>query len=327
MRRRAFIAGLGGAVAWPLAARAQQSERMRRVGMLMFLGVDDPVARSDVVTFQQAMRESGWTEGRNLTIDYRWAAGNDDGIRSKYATELVALAPDVIIASNGGIARIVRQANATVPIVFAVSPDPVAAGLVESLARPGGDTTGFASAEYAESGKLLELLREIAPRVTRAAVIRDITPAGTGTLGAIQAAAALMGVEVRPVRARDAGAIERGVAAFAGTAKGGLVVPGTAPAFIYRELIIKLAARYRLPTVYASREAVASGGLVSYGPVRDSYRRVAGYVDRILRGEKPGDLPVQQPTKFELMINLKTAKALGLTIPPNLLAIADEVIE
>jgi putative tryptophan/tyrosine transport system substrate-binding protein len=326
MRRRTFIAGLG-AVAWPLAARGQQGERVRRVGVLMFLGVDDPVAQSDVVTFQQVMRELGWTEGRNLTIDYRWAAGNDDRIRSRYAAELVGLAPDVIVASNGGTARIVRQASATVPIVFAISPDPVAAGLVESLARPGGNTTGFALAEYAESGKLLELLREIAPRVTRAAVIRDITPAGTGTFGAIQAVGALMGVEVRPVSASDAGAIERGVAAFAGTANGGLVVPPTAPALIYRELIIKLAARYRLPTVYGDSYSVASGGLVSYGPIRDSYRRVAGYVDRILKGEKPADLPVQAPTRYETVLNLKTAKSLGLTFPLNLLARADEVIE
>ncbi len=326
MKRREFIAGISAA-AWPLTARAQQPDRMRRIGVLMFLGADDPVAQSAVVTFQQAMRELGWTEARNLTIDYRWGAGNDDRIGSRYAAELLALAPDVIVAGNGATARIVRQANATVPIVFAISPDPVAAGLVESLARPGGNTTGFASAEYAESVKLLELLREIVPRVARAAVIRDITPAGTGMLGALQAGAALMGVEVRPVGARDAGAIERGVAAFAGTANGGLVVPDTAPAAIYRELIVKLAARYRLPAVYATRMAVASGGLVAYGPVTDSYRRVAGYVDRILRGEKPADLPVQAPTKYELVLNLKTAKALGLEIPPNLLARADEVIE
>jgi putative ABC transport system substrate-binding protein len=269
----------------------------------------------------------GWTEGRNLTIDYRWAAANQGPILSRYAAELIALAPDVIVAGNGNAARTVRQASATVPIVFATSPDPVGSGLVESLARPGGNTTGFAAGEYAESGKLLELLREIAPHVTRAAVIRDITPAGTGTFGAIQAAAAQMGVELRPVGASDAGAIERGVAAFAGTENGALVVPFTFPAVMHRELIIKLAARYRLPTVYGDHASVASGGLASYGPVRDSYRSVAGYVDRILKGKKPGELPVQAPTKYELVLNNKTAKALGIIFPLTLLGRADEVIE
>jgi putative tryptophan/tyrosine transport system substrate-binding protein len=328
MRRREFIAGLGGSAAWPLAARAQQPGRMRRIGVLMWVSMDDPVGQSDIATFQQTLRELGWTEGRNVTIDYRWGAGDANRYRT-YAAELVALAPDVIVAGNGGTARALQQASGTVPIVFATAPDPVGRGLVESLARPGGNTTGFSGVEYSESGKLLGLLKEIAPRVTRAAVIRDpATPAGTGFLGAIQPAAALIGVEVRPVGSPDAAAIERGVAAFASSPNGGLVVPDTASASIHRELIIKLAARYQLPAVYPNRVFVTSGGLVSYGAVRtDSFGRVAGYVDRILKGEKPADLPVQAPTKYETVLNLKTAKALGLTIPERLLATADQVIE
>jgi putative tryptophan/tyrosine transport system substrate-binding protein len=328
MRRREFIAGLGSAAAWPVVARAQQPARMRRIGVLMHDSMDDPVDQSDIATFRQALRELGWTEGRNVTIDYRWAAGDPNRYRT-YAAEMVALAPDVIVAGNGGTARALRQASDTVPIVFALSPDPVGAGLIESLARPGGSTTGFALVEYGASGKLLGLLKEIAPRVTRAAVIRDPgSAAGTGALGAIQAAAPSIGIEVRPVGSGDATAMERGLAAFASGPNSGLVVPDTAFAFTHRDLIIKLAARYRLPAVYAERVFVTSGGLVSYGSVdTDRYRRVAGYVDRILRGEKPADLPVQQPTKFELVINLKTAKALGLTIPETLLATADEVIQ
>jgi putative ABC transport system substrate-binding protein len=278
---------------------------------------------------QQALRELGWTEGRNLTIDYRWWGGDDAEQVRKYAAELVAFAPDVIVAGNGGTARALRRASATVPIVFAAAPDPVGAGLVESLARPGGNTTGFSTSEYGENGKLLDLLREIAPRVTRAAVIRDPAgPVGTGALGAIQAAAASIGMEVRPIGSGNPASIERGVAAFASGPNGGLIVPGSAFAAINRELIVKLAARYQLPAVYGGYRFVTSGGLVSYGPdLTDLAQRVAGYVDRILRGEKPADLPVQAPTKYELVINLKTAKALGLEVPPLLLSRADEVIE
>jgi putative ABC transport system substrate-binding protein len=329
MRRREFIRFLGGAAAgWPLTVRAQQPERMRRIGVLMFPLVDDPVGQSDKATLQQALRELGWTEGRNLTIDYRWGGGDAEQNR-KYAAELVAFAPDVIVAGNGGAARALRQASPTVPIVFAGAPDPVGAGLVESLARPGGNTTGFSGPEYVTNGKLLELLKEIAPRVTRAAVIRDPAgPVGTGALGAIQAAAALIGMEVRPIGSGDPASIERGVAAFASSPNGGLIVPGSAFAAIHSELIIKLAGRYRLPAVYAFRDFVTSGGLISYGPVfTDRYRRVAGYVDRILRGEKPADLPVQAPTKYETVLNLKTAKALGIEVPTSILVRADEVIE
>jgi putative ABC transport system substrate-binding protein len=326
MRRRDFIAGLSSAAAWSVVARAQQP--MRRFGVLMYVSIDDPEGQSGIATFLQSLRELGWIEGRNVTIDYRWSAG-DTNRRSTYVAELVALAPDVIVAGNGGAARVLRQASGTVPIVFALAPDPVASGLIESLARPGGNTTGFALVEYGASGKLVGLLKEVAPRVTRAAVLRDPGSAvGAGVLGAIQAAAASIGVEVRPVSSSDASAIERGIAAFAISPNGGLVVPYTGPAFIHRQLIIKLAARYQLPAIYTDREAVTSGGLISYGSVgTDRYRLVAGYVDRILKGEKPGDLPVQAPTKFELVINLKTAKALGLTIPETLLATADEVIQ
>jgi putative tryptophan/tyrosine transport system substrate-binding protein len=328
MRRRDFIAGLGGTAAWPLAARAQQPGRMRHIGVLMLESMDDPVAQSEIATFEKALRELGWTVGLNVTIESRWGAVDANRYRT-YAAELVALSPDVFVAGNGGTARTLQRASGTVPIVFAVAPDPVGSGLIESLARPGGNTTGFSTVEYGESGKLLGLLKQIAPPVTRAAVIRDpATASGTGFLGAIQTAAASIGVEVRPVGSGDAAAIERGVAAFASSPNGGLVVPDTASAVIHRELIIKLAARYQLPAVYPSRVFVASGGLISYGSVStDRYRRVAGYFDRILKGEKPGDLPVQAPTKFELVVNLKTAKALGLSIPESLLATADQVIE
>jgi putative ABC transport system substrate-binding protein len=294
----------------------------------MFVSMDDPEGQSQIASFQQALGELGWTEGRNVTIDYRWSAGDRNRYRA-YAAELVALAPDVIVAGNLGTARALRQASSTVPIVFAGGPDPVGSGVVESLARPGGNTTGFSAIEYGQSGKLLGLLKEIAPHVTRVAVIRDpATPAGTGFLGAIQTAAASVGVEVRGVGSNDVAAIERGVAAFASSPNGGLVVPDTALAYNHREFIIKLAARYRLPAVYPHRLYITGGGLVSYGAVRtDLYRRVASYVDRILKGGKPGDLPVQAPTKYELVTNLKTAKALGLTIPETLLATADEVIQ
>jgi putative ABC transport system substrate-binding protein len=327
VKRREFIAGLG-AVAWPVCAQAQQPDRVRRIGVLMYVSINDPIGRSDIATFQQTLRELGWIDGHNVKIDYRWGAGDPNRFRT-YAAELVGLAPDVIVAGNGGTARALQEASSTVPIVFALAPDPVGSGLVDSLARPGSNTTGFSAVEYGESGKLLGLLKEIAPRVTRVAVIRDPTrPSGTGFLGAIQTVAASSGVDVRLIGSGDAATIERGVAAFASSPNGGLVVPGTLLAFTYRDLIIKLAARYQLPAVYPDRVFVTSNGLLSYGPVTgDRYRRVAGYVDRILKGEKPADLPVQGPTKYELVINLKSAKALGLTIPETLLATADEVIQ
>jgi putative ABC transport system substrate-binding protein len=329
VRRRQFITLLGGAAVWPVAARAQQGERVRRIGVLMNLAADDPEAQAWIAQLRQGLQELGWIEGRNVTVDFRFGAAANADSQRRYAAELIALGPDVIVAGSGGIATAFRQASGTLPIVFAGALDPVGRGLVESLARPGGNTTGFSTVEYSESGKLLELLKQVAPRVTQAAVIRDpTTPGGTGTLGAIQAAAASLGVEVRPVNFSDAGTIERGVAGFASRPNGGLVLPVTAVSFIHRELIIKLAAQYRLPAVYPGRLWVVSGGLISYGDVlSDSWRRAAGYVDRILRGEKPADLPVQAPTKYETVINLKTAKALGLTVPPSLLATADEVIE
>jgi putative ABC transport system substrate-binding protein len=328
IRRRDFIMLLGGTAAWPLAARAQQTERKRRIGVLSFDAEGDAERQASIARLRQGLQELGWIDGRNVTIDYRFGAADADSQR-RYAAELIALGPDVVVAGSGGIARAFRQASGSVPIVFAVALDPVGRGLVESLARPGGKTTGFSTVEYSESGKLVELLKQVAPRVTQAAVIRDpTTPGGTGTLGAIQSAAASLGVEVRPINSDDAGAIERGVAGFAGRPNGGLVLPATGASLIHRELIIKLAAQYRLPAVYSDRVFVAGGGLISYGAdLSDSWRRAAGYVDRILRGEKPADLPVQAPTKFELVINLKTAKTLGLTVPPALLAGADEVIE
>jgi putative ABC transport system substrate-binding protein len=329
IQRRDFITLLGGAAAaWPLAARAQQGVRVRRIGVLMLFGADDSEGQTSIAQFRQGLQELGWTEGRNVAIDVRWAAG-DESRRRTYAAELVALAPDVVVAGSGGIAGVLRQASGTVPIVFAVGLDPVASGLVKSLARPGGNITGFSTIEYSVSGKLVELLKQVAPRVTRVGVIRDpSTVSGTGNVGAIQAAAASPAMDVRPVNAKDADDIERGVAAFASTPNGGLVIPASALAATHRELIIGLAARYRLPAVYGARLFATSGGLLSYGAVlADTWRRAAGYVDRILKGEKAGDLPVQQATRFDLVINLKTATTLGLTVPPTLLAIADEVIE
>jgi len=328
MKRRQFITILGGAAAWPLAARAQQSERMRRIGVLMNLAADDPEAQVRLAAFHQGLQELGWTVGRNLRIDTRWGAGDADRYR-RYSTELVALAPDVILAASGAIVPWLLQATRSVPIVFAQVPDPVGAGFVESLAHPGGNITGFTNFEFSIGGKLLELLMEIAPRVTRAAVLRDAAdPAGVGQWGAIQTAAPSLGLELRVVDVRDAGEIERGITTFARGSNGGMIVTGSAPTAIHRDLIITLAARHRLPSVYAYRYHATSGGLISYGPETiDQYRRAASYVDRIFRGEKPADLPVQAPTKYELVINLKTAKALGLDVPPTLLARADEVIE
>jgi len=281
-----------------------------------------------VAAFLQGLRESGWGVGRNVRIDTRWSAGNRDNIR-KYAAELVALAPDVILASGGSVVGPLLQATRTVPVVFTQTPDPVGAGFVESLAQPGGNATGFTTFEYGISGKWLELLKEIAPGVTQAAVLRDPAIAqGSGQLGAIQSVAPSFGVELRPVDVRDAGEIERALTAFARSSKGGLIVTGSGLANVHRELIITLAARHRLPAVYFQRYFVAAGGLIPYGADSiDPHRRAAGYVDRILKGEKPADLPVQNPTKYELVINLKTAKTLGIDVPPTLLARADEVIE
>ena len=329
MRRREFITLVGGAAAgWPLAARAQQPGRMRRIGSLMGQAADDPLAQVRNAAFLQGLQELGWTVGRNTQIEYRWAAGDANRIR-RYATELVALAPDVILASGGFGMGPLQQATRTVPIVFVNVTDPVGAGFVDSLARPGGNATGFLLVEYGTSAKWLELLKQIAPRVTRVAVLRDpATASGTGQLGAIQSVAPSFGVELRPADVRDAGQIERTIAAFAREPNGGLIAIAGALAIVHRDLIIGLAARHRLPAVYAYRHFVTGGGLIAYGPdTIDQFRRAAGYVDRILKGEKPADLPVQAPTKYELVINLKTAKALDLTVPPALLARADEVIE
>ena len=329
MRRREFITLLGGAAAaWPIAARAQQPEQMRRIGVLTNLVADDPEAQARVGAFLQGLQELGWAVGRNMRIEYRWGAGDADRTRG-YAAELVALAPDVILTSGASALAPLLQATRSVPVVFAQVPDPVGAGFVNSLARPGGNTTGFITYEYGLSGKWLELLTQIAPSVTRAAVIRDpAVSAGTGQWGAIQAVAPSVRVLVSPVNVRDAGEIERDVAAFAHGSNSGLIVTASALAIRHRNLIVTLAARHRLPAVYYQRGFVTGGGLISYGPdFIDQYRRAAGYVDRILKGEKPADLPVQAPTKYELVINLKTAKALGLTVPQALLASADEVIE
>jgi putative ABC transport system substrate-binding protein len=329
VKRREFITLLSGAAAaWPLAARAQQLERMRRIGVLMNIAADDPQAQSRFEAFLQGLQPLGWTVGRNLQIDVRWAAADADLFR-RYATELVALAPDVILASTNPAVAQLQQATRTVPVVFAITVDPVGAGFVASLARPGGNITGFSLYEYSISGKWLELLKQVAPGVTRAAVLRDpTTAAGIGQFAAIQAVAPPFGVELSPVDVRDRGEIERAVTAFAHEPNGGLIVTGGPSQAVHRELIVTLAARHRLPAVYPFRYMVTDGGLIAYGPeIIDQYRRAAQYVDRILKGEKPGDLPVQQPTKFELVINLKTAKVLGLEVPPTLLARADEVIE
>jgi putative ABC transport system substrate-binding protein len=329
VKRREFITLLGSAAAaWPLAAHAQQGGRIRRIGVLQSLAADDPEGQTRLAAFAQGLQQSGWTIGRNVQIDTRWAAGDAERFR-RYAAELVALAPDVILAVGAAAAGPLQQATRSVPIVFVNTTDPVGAGFVESLAQPGGNATGFLMYEYGTSGKWLELLKEIAPRVTRVAVLRDSAlAAGTGQLGAIQAVAPSFGVELRPVDVRDAPEIERAVAAFARASNGGLIVTGSTLALVHRDLIVTLAARHKLPAVYFQRVFVTSGGLISYAPDQiDQFRRAGGYVDRILRGEKPADLPVQAPTKLELVINLKTAKALDLDMPPTLLARADEVIE
>jgi putative ABC transport system substrate-binding protein len=329
MMRREFITLLGGAAAaWPLAARAQQSERMRRIGVLLAATPDDAEFQAWVGAFLQSMALSGWTIGRNVQIDTRWATAKAAEIR-RHAAELAALAPDVILAHGASTVGPLLQATRTVPIVFPIVSDPVGAGFVDSLARPGGNATGFMTTEYSVGGKWLELLKEIAPGVTRAAVLRDATQgSGNSQFAAIQTAAPLLRVQVNPVNMRDAGEIERVVEAFARSPNGGLIVTAGPAATRYRDLIVTLASRYKLPAVYYARFFVAGGGLTSYGTdFIDHYRRAAGYVDRILKGEKPADLPVQAPTTYKLTINLKTAKALGLDVPATLLARADEVIE
>ena len=325
--RREFISLLGGAAAaWPLAVSAQQGERIRRIGVIS--PNNDRPAPARHAAFFQGLQQLGWTEGRNVHIDARWSAGNAAEIR-RHVAELVALPSDVILASGGATPGPLLQATRTVPIVFAIVPDPVGSGYVKSLARPGGNATGFMMFEYSLCGKWLELLKEIAPRVTRAAVLRDPTiTAGIGQFAVIQSVAGSVGVDVIPVNLGDAAELERELVAFAQSANGGLILTASALSAVHLELIITLAARHKLPAVYQERNYAAAGGLISYGADWvDQYRRAAGYVDRILKGEKPADLPVQAPTKYQLVLNLKTAKALGLTVPDNLLARADEVIE
>jgi putative tryptophan/tyrosine transport system substrate-binding protein len=328
MRRRKFLVGLGGlTIAGPLAVHAQP-ERMRRIGILLPATADDAEFQARVGAFLQALALLGWTIGRNVRIDTRWATANAAEIR-RHAADLAALAPDVILAHGASTVGPLLQATRTVPIVFPIVGDPVAAGFVDSLARPGGNATGFLSNEYSLSGKWLELLKQIAPGVTRAAVLRDSTQgSGTSLFAAIQAVAPSLRVEVNPVNMRDAGEIERAIAAFARSPNGGLILTPGGAAALHRDLIVTLAARHKLPAVYSERSFAAAGGLISYGPdYVDQYRQAAGYVDRILKGEKPADLPVQAPTKYETVINLKTAKALGLAVPASVLARGDEVIE
>jgi len=328
-RRREFITLIGGAAAaWPLAALAQQRERMRRIGVLLPATADDAEYQAWVGAFLQELAKSGWSIGHNVRIDIRWATDNSDAVR-RHAAELAALAPDVVLAPGASALGPLLQVTRTVPIVFAIVADPVGAGFIDSLARPGGNATGFTSFEYAIGGKWLELLKQIGPDVTRIAILRDpTTPSGTGQFGVIQAIAPSLKVEVSPVNLRNAAEIESAVTAFARSSNGGLIITASGLATVHRDLIVKLAAKHRLPAIYFDRLFVAAGGLISYGPDNnDQFRRAAGYVDRILKGEKPADLPVQAPTKYELVINLKTAKALGLEIPTTVLARADEVIE
>jgi putative ABC transport system substrate-binding protein len=329
MRRRDFITLLGGgAAAWPMAARAQPGERMRRIGALLNTQADDPESPARITAFAQALQELGWTDGRNLRIDYRFAGGDADRIR-RFAAELAALSPDVLLAEGASTTSAFQLASGAIPIVFVLSTDPVGQGLVASLARPGGNTTGFALWEYGIGVKWLELLKEIAPNVTRAAVIRDRTSTvQIGQLGAMQGATPLTGLELIPINARDTGEVERGITAFSSAPNGGLIVPSGAWAVPYRDLFIMLAARHRLPAIYPFDYYVTGGGLVSYGPdTTEPFRSAARYIDRILKGGKPADLPVQYPTRYETVLNMKTAKALGLTVPPTLLLRADRVIE
>jgi putative ABC transport system substrate-binding protein len=329
LRRRQFITLLGSAAAaWPFAARAQQSERVRRIGVLMGIAIDDPESRKRLFALLQALQQLGWVEGRNLRVDIRWAAGNTDDTR-KYSAELTAFAPDIILAAGSIALGPLLQATRTIPIVFTHVPDPVGAGFVESMSRPGGNATGFTSFDYGLSVKWVELLKEIAPWVTRVGVMRDPNlTAGIGQWGAISGAAPSAGMEAVPINVREVGDIERAVAALARQGNAGLIVTASGGAIVHRETIITLAARHKLPAVFWQRVFVADGGLISYGDdVTEHYRLAGGYIDRILKGEKPADLPVQLSTKLELMINLKTAKALGLDVPASILARADEVIE
>jgi putative tryptophan/tyrosine transport system substrate-binding protein len=328
MKRREFITLLGGAAALPITARAQQAEPMRRIGVLMNRAADDAEGQASVAAFQQGLQQLGWRDGGNVRLDIRWSH-NDFDLNRKYATELIALAPDVIMAAGTLSVTALQRVSQTLPIVFVGVSDPVGAGVVDSLARPGSNVTGFMIFEYSMSGKWLELLKQVAPGVTRAAVLRDaVNPAGIAQFGAIQATAQSLGVEVNPVSIRDAAEIERAVAAFASSANGGLIVTPSAGTSVHQDLIITLAARHKLPAVYAFRANVTGGGLISYGPdLVSQFRPAAEYVDRILKGEKPADLPVQAPTKYELVINLKTAKALGISFPQTVTARADEVIE
>jgi putative ABC transport system substrate-binding protein len=328
VKRREFITLLGGAaVTWPLTARAQQTERMRRIGVLTNLPENDPDAQSRDAGFRQTLQQLGWTDGRNVRIDYRFALADAERTR-KYAAELVALGPDVILAVGTEVTASLKRLTGTVPIVFVLVPDPVGAGLVNSLARPGGNVTGFTPYEYGVSAKWLELLKEIAPKVARVMVLRDATVPEVGQFATIQAVARSFGVEVSPVGARDPGEIERGITAFARNSNSGLIVPGSAFAAVHYDLIATLAERNKMPAIYFARMFVTAGGLISYGiDFVDQYRQAAGYVDRILKGANSGELPVQQATKFELVINVKTAKVLGLDVPATLLARADEVIE
>jgi putative ABC transport system substrate-binding protein len=329
MRRREFITLFGSAAAaWPVAVRAQQPATQRRIGVLMVLGKDDPEAKARITAFRQGLQDAGWVEGRDMQIETRWSAGNEIDVRG-YAEELVSLRPDVILANGNAAVAPLLNATRSIPIVFAIVPDPVGAGFVESLARPGGNATGFVSFEYGLSSKWLELLKEIAPRVTRAAVLRDPALAsGTGQFGAIQSVSSSLGVELSPINVRSASEIERAIVEFARFQNAGLIVTANALVSAHRDLIVALAVKHRLPAVYAARHFVNAGGLVSYGPdFLDQFRRAAAYVDRILKGEKPSSLPVQTPTKYELIVNLKAAKALGIEIPATVLARADQVIE
>ena len=328
MRRRDFITLVGGAAVMPLTARAQQAGVMRRIGVLMAIGADDPEGQARIAAFRQGLQKLGWTEGQNVQVDTRWTAGNID-LDRKFAAELVALAPDVLLGTASQTVAALQAATQSVPIVFAHAVDPVGAGFVDSLARPGGNATGFVLYEYGISAKWLELLKEIAPSVTRAAVLRDpAIAAGTGQFGAIQSVAPSFGVELTPVNVRDPNEIERAISAFARSPNGGLIVTASPLALRHRNLIVALAARHKLCAIYNLRSFVTAGGLISYGTdIPDLLRRAAGYVDRVLKGEKPADLPVQAPTKFEMVVNIKTAKTLGVTLPLPLLARADELIE
>ncbi len=329
MRRRKFIKLIGGAAAaWPVVARAQQSERVRRIGMLTNLSENDAEGQARIAAFRQGLQQLGWTDGRNVQIDVRWTEADAERTR-RYAAELVALSPDLILAVGAATVASLQQLTRTVPIVFVVLPDPVGAGIVESLSHPGGNATGFTNYEYGIAAKWLELLKAIAPDAKRVGVLRDAaTSSGPAQFAAMQSVAPSLGIEVSPIGGRDAVEIERGITSFARVPNGSLIVTGSALAAVHHALIVKLAAHHKLPAVYFQRFFLVAGGLLSYGPnYVDQHRLAAGYADRILKGEKPADLPVQTPTKYELGINLKTAKALGLTVPPTLIARADEVIE